>query len=131
MLIEISLGNKFCLKLTIFNFWIKLTQKRYFRTTKNENYHRILHIHINLDSKFQRQQFEFRNKFPKKKVYFRSKSEKNEHHYRILHIQISLSTNFQRKLTVTIFGPNLPTKGSYFHFKTDKIDTTIGFSYSN
>ena len=67
MLIEISLGNKFCLKLTIFNFWIKLTQKRYFRTTKNENYHRILHIHINLDSKFQRQQFEFWNKFPKKK----------------------------------------------------------------
>ena len=36
--------------------WIKLTQKGYFRTKKNKNYHRILHIQINLDSKFQLQQ---------------------------------------------------------------------------
>ena len=26
-----------------------------------------------------------------------------------------------------LFGPNLPTKGSYFQSKTDKIDTTIEF----
>ena len=63
----------------------------------------------------------------KKKVYFRLKSEKNEHHYWILHIQISLSTNFQLKLTVAIFGPNLPKKGSYFQSKKDQIDTTIEF----
>ena len=42
--------------MTLLNFWIKLTQKGYFRTKKNENYHRILHIQINLDSKFQLQQ---------------------------------------------------------------------------
>ena len=45
-------GTKFRLKMTLLNFWIKLTQKGYFRTKKNENYHRILHIQINLDSKF-------------------------------------------------------------------------------
>ena len=50
------------------------------------------------------------------------KLEKNEHHYWILHIHISLSTNFQLKLTVAIFGPNLPKKGSYFQSKTDQID---------
>ena len=48
--------TKFCFKMTLLNFWIKLTQKGYFRTKKNENYHRILHIQINLDSKFQLQQ---------------------------------------------------------------------------
>ena len=42
--------------MTLLNFWIKLTQKGYFRTKKNENYHRILHTQINLDSKFQLQQ---------------------------------------------------------------------------
>ena len=51
-----GVGAKFHLKMTFFNFWIKLTQKGYFRTKKNENYHRILHIQINLDSKFQLQQ---------------------------------------------------------------------------
>ena len=55
MHIEISLATKFHLKLTLLDqtFWIKLTQKGYFRTKKKENYHRILHIEINLDSKFQ------------------------------------------------------------------------------
>ena len=62
-----------------------------------------------------------------KKVYFRLKSWKNDHENWILHIQISLSTNFHIKLTIAIFGPNLPTKGSYFQSKTDKIDTTIEF----
>ena len=42
--------------MTLLNFWIKLTQKEYFGTKKNENYHRILHIQINLGSKFQFQQ---------------------------------------------------------------------------
>ena len=43
--------------MTLLNFLIKLTQKGYdFLTKKNENYHRILHIQINLDSKFQLQQ---------------------------------------------------------------------------
>ena len=42
-------------------------------------------------------------------------------------IRISLNTNFQPKLTILIFGPNLPKKSSYFQSKTDKIDTTIEF----
>ena len=72
-------GTKFRLKMTLLNFWIKLTQKEYFGT---KNFHRILHIQINLDSKFQFQQTIsiFGIKF-QKKVYFRSKTKKNEHHF--------------------------------------------------
>ena len=122
------LGTKFRLKLTLLNFWIKLTQKRYFRTKKMKNYHRIPHIQINLDSKFQLQQtiLIFGTNF-QKKVYFRTKTQKNEHHYWILHIRISLSTNFQLKLTIAIFWTKFAKKGSYFQSKTDKIDTTIEF----
>ena len=124
------LGTKFRLKLTLLNFWIKLTQKWYFQTKKkNENYHRIIHSQINQDSKFQLQRtiLIFGTNF-QKKVYFRSKAEKSEHHYWILHNWISLSTNFQFKLTIAIFfGARFPKKGSYFQSKTDKIDTTIEF----
>ena len=41
--------------MTLLNFWIKLTQKG-ISELKNENYHRIFHIQINLGSKFQLQQ---------------------------------------------------------------------------
>ena len=41
-------STKVRLKMTLFSFWIKLTGKRYFRTKKNENYHQILYIQINL-----------------------------------------------------------------------------------
>ena len=57
--IEISLATKFCLKLTILNFWIKLTQKGYFRTKNKRKIYRILHIKMNLNSKFQLEQFWF------------------------------------------------------------------------
>ena len=114
------------------NFWIKLTQKGNFWTKKIENYHRILHIQINLNSKFQLQRtiLNFETNF-QKKVYFRSKTQKNEHHYWIHHIRISLSTNFQLKLTSAILWTNFfricPKRGSYFQSKTDKIDTAIEF----
>ena len=126
MQIEISLATTFRLKLTLLNFWIKLTQKEYFRTKKNENYHRILRIQINLDSKFQLQQFWFLSIFPKRSR-VPVKIRKNQHNYWVLHIQINLSTNFRLKLTVAIFRPNFPTRGSNFQSKTDKIDTTIEF----
>ena len=42
-------------------------------------------------------------------------------------IRISLNTSFQLKLTILIFGPNLPKNSSYFQSKIDKIDTTIEF----
>ena len=74
--------TKFRLKLTLLNFWIKLMQKGYFRTKKNENHHRILHIQIHLDSSFQFQQavLIFGKNF-QNKVHFRSKTEKNKQHY--------------------------------------------------
>ena len=102
MHIEISLATKFHLKLTLLNFWIKLTQKEYFRTKKNENYHRILRIQINLDSKFQLQQFWFLSIFPKRST-VPVEIRKNQHNYSVLFIQISLSTSFRFKLTVAIF----------------------------
>ena len=46
------IGTKFRHKMILLSFWIKLTQKGYFRTKNKENYHRVLHIQINLDSKF-------------------------------------------------------------------------------
>ena len=62
-------GTKFRLKMTLLNFCIKLTQKACFRTKKIENYHGILHIQINIDSKFQLQNnLDIWNKFKKKKT---------------------------------------------------------------
>ena len=118
-------GTKFHLKMTLLNFRIKLTQKGYFPTKWTENCHRILHIQINLDSKFQLQQtiLIFGTNFQKK--YTSSRKQKN--HYWILHIRISLSTNFQLKLTIAIFWTKFAKKGSYFQSKTDKTDTTIEF----
>ena len=48
------LGTKFQLKLTILNFRMKLTQRGYFQSKKenNENHHRILHIRTGLGSIF-------------------------------------------------------------------------------
>ena len=43
-------ATKFRLKMTLLNLGIKLTQKWYFRIKKNENYDRIQHIQINLQS---------------------------------------------------------------------------------
>ena len=123
-----KLGTRFRLKLTLLNFWIKITKEGYFWTKKNGNYHRILRIPVNLDSKFQHQHIIliFKTNF-QKKVYFQSKIENNEHHYSILHILINLTTYFQPQLQWRFFGPNFPKKGTYFQFKTDKIDTIIEF----
>ena len=88
----------------------------------------MLHIQINLDSKFQLQQtiLIFGTSF-QKKVYFQLKTQKDEHHYWIRHIRISSGTNFQLKLTIAIFWTKFAKQGSYFQSKTDKIDTTIKF----
>ena len=105
----------------------QINTKEYFQTKKKkENYHRILQIQINLDCKFQIQQFWFLEQISKKKI-LPVKNTKNEHRYWILHIRISLSTNFRLKLTIAIFWIKFAKKGSYFQFKTGKIDTTIEF----
>ena len=43
---KMIVGTKFQLKLTILNFWTKLTQKSHFQSKKenNENHHQIVHI---------------------------------------------------------------------------------------
>ena len=114
----------------LLNFWTKLTQKGYFWSKKKEkeNYHWILHIWINLGSKFQLKQttliFGTNSQRTNSLVEIR---QKNEHHHWIVHIRISVNTNFQRKLAILFFWPNLPKNGSYFQSKTDKTDTTIEF----
>ena len=50
-------------------------------------------------------------KFTQKKV-FVVKTGKSEHLHGILHNWINLSTKFQLKLTIWVFGPNLPKKGT-------------------
>ena len=80
---QISLDIKFRLKLTLLNFWIKLTQKGYFQTKKNENYH-----HFSSDW-----QFRFSGSNLPKTV-FQVENRKSEHHHGILHIRISLLTKF-------------------------------------
>ena len=53
--IQISLGTKFQLKLTILIFWTKFAPKMVFSVEngKSEQHHQILHIRINIDTKFQ------------------------------------------------------------------------------
>ena len=70
--IQNSIDTKFQLKLTILNFWTKLTQ--------NENDHRILHIQISVGSTFQQTIFIFWNKFPQKRI-LPFENRKNKHHH--------------------------------------------------
>ena len=91
---------------------------------KYENHHRILHIRINLGSRFQIQQFWFMEQIFKKRILLENR--KNGHHHWILHIGISLSTNFQLKQTILIFWTKFVQKGN-FQSKTDKMHTTIEF----
>ena len=74
----VYLGTKFCLKLTLLNFWIKLTQKGISELKEIETYHPILHIQITLDSRFQLQQkiLIVRTNF-RKTIYLRLKTKKN------------------------------------------------------
>ena len=80
MHIQISLGIKFLLKLTLLKFLDQINTKTVFPNKNkkiNENYHPILHIQIKLDSKIQSQQtiLIFGTNF-QTKVYFRSKNKK-------------------------------------------------------
>ena len=95
-------GTKFQLKLTILNFWTKLTRKSIFNWKKKKwKSLWILHIQISLGLKYQLQKtiLIFWNTFPEK--WKRSvKNKTNKEHHWILHIRISLSTKFQRKQTI-------------------------------
>ena len=120
-------ATKICLKITLLNFWIKLTQKGYLRTKKMKIFIEfyIFKLIKILNFSFNKQ-FWFSEKISEKSILL-VENTKNEHHYWILHIEISLSTNFQFKLTIAYFWTKFAKKGSYFQSKTDKIDTTIEF----
>ena len=88
----------------------------------------MLHIQNNQDSKIQFNNFDFWNKFFFKKsilsVEIRKKMIITIEFFIFKLVQaLIFSLNWQFQL----FGPHLPTKGSYFQCKTDKIDTTIEF----
>ena len=89
--------------MTLLNVWIKITQKEYFRTKKNENRLRILHIQIYLEFKFQLQQriLIFGTNF-QRKVYFPSKTQKMN--ITIEFFIFKLATNIRKKFVTTKFS---------------------------
>ena len=71
------LGTKFRIKMTLLNFWIKLTQKRYFRTKNMKitiEFYIVKLIQI-LNFSFNKQ-FWFLEQISRRKIYFRSKIHK-------------------------------------------------------
>ena len=135
--IQISLGTKFQLKLTILIFWPDLPKKG-FSGLKQKKWtphilYIILHIQISLVRNFSSNwQFWFFGPNLPKKV-FPVKNWKSEHHHSIPHIQISLGTKFQLKLTILIFLTRFAQKG-FFWSKTEKVNTTYflhNSAYSN
>ena len=99
-----SLGTKFQLELTVFNFWTTLTQKGLIFKTKNMKITIQFYIfelvevqNFNLNKQY----WFFETNFTQK-GYFRSKAEKNENHRWIFHIQIWISTEFQLKVAFKV-----------------------------
>ena len=136
-LIQISLGTKFQLKLTILIFWLDLPEKGFFGLKKKKLtphiFYIILHIQISLVRNFSSNwQFWFFGPNLHKNI-FLVKNWKSEHHHWIPHIQISLGTKFQLKLTILIFLTRFTQKG-FFWSKTEKVNTTYflhNSAYSN
>ena len=113
--IQISLGTKFLLKLTISFFWIKFAQKGFLLVLnrKSEHKHWILQVQISLGNKFQLKltSLIFAPNLPKK--VFLVENRKNVYHHGILHIWISLRTRFRLKLTILSIWTKF-TQKSYF-----------------
>ena len=87
-----------------------------------ETVHQILHIGINLGSKFQLQQTisVFWNKFQNKTI-LPFENRKTDYHHWLQHIPISWRTKFQLKLTILIlFWSSLPEKFFRSHAKNKK-----------
>ena len=113
--IQISLGTKFQLKLTILIFWAKFAQKEYLQwKTEKVNitiefwiFELVLVPNFTLNKRF----WILEANLPKKGIF--SQKEKNEHHHWILHIRNSLGIKFHFKQTILNFGTKLIQKG-YF-----------------
>ena len=123
LLIQISLGTKFQLKLTILIFWLDLPEKGFLGLKKKKLtphiFYIILHIQISLVQNFSSNwQFWFFGPNLPKKV-FPVENRKSEHHHGILHIWISLGTKFQLKLIILSFWTKF-TQKRYFQLKTEQ-----------
>ena len=70
------LGTKFRIKMTLLNFWIKLTQKRYFRTKNMKITIEFYIVKIQILNLSFNKQFWFLEQKSRGKVYFRSKTQK-------------------------------------------------------
>ena len=96
-----------------FNILEQSSQKRIFpiENRKTEHHHRVFHIRISLNTKFQLKLtlLTFWTKFVQNR-YFQSKKIKWKQHW-ILNIEISWGINFQFEQAIWVFGPNLPEKG--------------------
>ena len=77
-----SLYTKFQPKMTSLNFWIKLTQKGYFQSKKenNGNHHQILHIRISLILYLNFNNFDILEQISQIRI-FPIENRKSEHHY--------------------------------------------------
>ena len=121
--IQISLGTKFLLKLTILNFLTRFIQKGLFssKTGKVNNtfFYTILHIHISLVRNFSSNWtfWILESNLPKKA--FPVENRNSKHHHGILYIWFSLGTKIELKLTILCFCTKF-TKKMYFQSKTEQ-----------
>ena len=109
--VQIKVGTKFQLKVTILNFWTKIGQKEYFhsKTKKNEQHHWILHIWISLATKFQLRLIILisRTKFTQK-GYFQSKTERMNNTIEFCMLELEKVPHFSLQWQFWLFGPNVP-----------------------
>ena len=116
-----SLGIKFHLKLTIFNFWAKLMQNGYFQSKREKKWKSQSNLPYSSFSRFQISAWFF-------DFFSNENRKKNEHHHWILHIRISLGNKFYFEKTILIkFHQN-----GYLQSKTKKKWLSpLNFLYSN
>ena len=114
--IQNSVGIKFQLKLTILNFWSKLTQKGYFQFKKEKQvqHYWILHIRITLGAKFYSRQtiLNVGPNLPKKTIFCQKrKKQASLFSSKTATKRVLSIPNFDRDEQFWFFGPNLPKKG--------------------
>ena len=123
-LIQISLGTKFQLKLTIMIFFDQIYPKKGFPDLKQKKWtphisYIILPTQIGLMRNFSSNwQFLFFESNLHKKV-SPVENRKSEHHHGILHIWISLGAKFHLKLIILSFWTKF-TRKRYFQLKTEQ-----------
>ena len=107
------IATKFHLKMTLLNFWIKLTQKGYFRTKKME-----ITIEFYIFKLIQILNFSFNKQFGflkqiSKKIYTSGQKHK------------------KMNMRLQFFEPNFPKRLPIFSLKQIKQTPPLNFAYSN